>query len=406
VDVEPPELPMTDLRRPDRLVVCLSDIEMGAGGVYDDFPHTAFLAELIEAYAGPRFDGLAVEFVFNGDTFDLLKTSVGGVWPTMVTEDVALAKMSQVIDAHGPFFDAVRTFLRRSSPSRVHFVVGNHDQELLFKGVQERIRGRIDAPGVCFPGLSLTLGDAHFEHGSQADRLFRIDPARPFVSTQQGMVLALPWAAAALLDVAMPMQPLFFDLDRLRPRKRVFELLPEVRDHLVGAFWRYWTRDGWREWVGRHPVKRASWTMLREIAYRFGTRDPTLAEAHMYQEMLTDGGPKVVVAGHLHRAGWWTDVDRKLLYTGCFRDEFAIDKAGNVRAPIPKTYAEVYLSGERTVRSHLVEVDGPPPPAGHVPNSVFEVLARIRPLLPSEEDREQMRLAEIAQVTEEADRRD
>ncbi len=40
----------TELRSrgaPDRLVVCFSDVEMGAGGAYDDFPRSDFLADVI-----------------------------------------------------------------------------------------------------------------------------------------------------------------------------------------------------------------------------------------------------------------------------------------------------------------------------------------------------------------------
>ncbi|RMD97288.1 MAG: hypothetical protein D6812_15545, partial [Deltaproteobacteria bacterium] len=45
----------------DRLLVVMSDIEMGSGGVTDDFPHSDFLAELILAYNDPPFDAIAVD---------------------------------------------------------------------------------------------------------------------------------------------------------------------------------------------------------------------------------------------------------------------------------------------------------------------------------------------------------
>jgi hypothetical protein len=253
--------------------------------------------------------------------------------------------------------------------------------------------------------MSIDIGDAHIEHGMQSDPMFRIDPDRMFVQTPSGPVLALPWGSSALLDVAMPMYSQLCDLDRLRPRRRVFELVPEFRDYVVGAFWRYWTRDGWRDWIGRHPVKRTSWSMLREIAYRFGTLDPDIVDGGTYRSLLHHSpDTRLVVVGHLHQSGWWTEADRKLLHTGCFRDEHAVELDGRVRTQIPKSWAEVHQCEGRTVRSYLVEADGPPSPPGHVPHSVFDVLPRIRPQLPSAAQRERERLEEAAQHHEEGGR--
>lgn len=69
----------------DRLLVVLSDIEMGAGGAWDDFPHCDRLGELLLSYAGPEHANRAVDLVFNGDTFDLLKTNVDGAYPRHIT---------------------------------------------------------------------------------------------------------------------------------------------------------------------------------------------------------------------------------------------------------------------------------------------------------------------------------
>ena len=75
------------LRRPpagaaDRLLVVMSDIEMGAGGPLDDFPHSDFLAEVIHAYGRGPFGDLQVDLVFNGDTLDLPESSAGSSPPT------------------------------------------------------------------------------------------------------------------------------------------------------------------------------------------------------------------------------------------------------------------------------------------------------------------------------------
>lgn len=387
-----------DRSLPDQLVVSVSDIEMGGGGVLDDFPHTQFVAELIEAYASPRFEALDVHLVFNGDTFDFLKMPVDGVYPTRITESVALAKLEQVFAVHGSFFDACRSFLEaKGGKGHVHFVVGNHDPEILFEAVQVAIRERIGHGNVLFPGFSVDFGDLRVEHGSQGDSMFRMNPDQLFVETPEGLALSLPWGAVALLDVAMPMQHLVYDLDRLQPRGRVFELLPELRDYVVGAFWEYW-RGSASAWLGADPVRQVSWTMVKDVAYRFRTKSAEMVAGAMYRDLvMADGGPRIITIGHYHRADWWSYADGKLLTTGCFRDEFSLDVDGNVTSILPKVYAEFYLQAGRVVRSHLVEVDGPTPDPHHFPTSVFDVLPRILPLLGSKAQRLEMRAQEAIQ---------
>lgn len=373
----------------DRVIVCLSDIEMGAGGVLDDFPHAAFLGELVRSYASDAFAGAAVDIVFNGDTFDLLKTSVEGSYPVRVSAAVAMAKMARVMEVHGAFFDAVRAFLEHPR-HRVFFITGNHDAELVFPEVQRQIRQRLGDPeGVYFPGFAVAIGDALIEHGSQADGMFRVPPEDPFVVHGGETLLRQPWGAVALLEVAMPMQPQLHWADRLKPRKTVFQNLPELREVLVNAFWHYWTRDYLRDVLMRDPIKQLSWPMFREVLYRFGSQDPDigLGDAH-HERLRRDQRYRVRCIGHHHRPLWWSYGDRKLLVTGCFRDEFVVDPSGIIAPhPLPKVYAEIYQRQGVTVRSHLVEVDGPEAQPGAVPADLDSARAIVAGLLGSAEER-------------------
>ncbi len=393
----------------DRLVVILSDIEMGAGGVLDDFPHPDFLAALIGSYTAPPYEDIAVDLVLNGDTFDLLKTSLDGQYPRRVTESVALAKLERVVAAHRSFFVALRDFLSHSgAPRRVHFIIGNHDLELVFAAVQLRIRREIGREQVYFPGLSMRIGELYIEHGMQADPMFTVDPARLFHTHNGEVVLALPWGSMAIIDVALPLQPLLYDLDRLKPRDRVLSLLPEVQELLVGAYWTYWTHDWWRDFFSsKSPSQHISWTMLKEVAYRFRTRSATLTHSDHYRRMATESEEvKVVMIGHLHQPSWWSWCDRKLLQTGCLRDEFLVNPDGSVCPDaLLKVYAHAWLRGDRVVKAELVEVEGPPPPQGHIIGHVQAVLPRIQPLLKPDEHRDKVSSAQQAQEAREARQR-
>jgi UDP-2,3-diacylglucosamine pyrophosphatase LpxH len=399
----------TELRRrgvPDRLVAVFSDIEMGAGGPYDDFLRSDFLAEIIRSYGQDPYRWLAVDLVFNGDTFDLLKTSTGGAWPTHITHDIAVAKMERIAAAHPAFFEALRDHVRDDPERRrVFFVVGNHDMELLFPEVQTLLRQRIDAPhGVHFPGLEMSIGRLHVEHGSQLDPLFMVDAARPFITPKTGEpILALSWASVALLEVAIPLQPLLYHHDRLKPKELVFELMPEVKELLTSELWTYWTRRYFQELVSGDPIKTVSWTMLKELVRRLASWNPEIEIGEGPQRrMMASEKFDLHLVGHQHEPGWWSHGNRKVLRTGCMRDEFMIVERGRAQIPINKTWAEVYLHGDDVVRSQLIERVAPERPAGTTPDSIFDVLPAVRERLAAQHDAgEAQRLAQEAQEARE-----
>lgn len=390
---------------PDRLLVVFSDIEMGSGGPLDDFPHSRHLGDLLLSYTFPSYDGLAIDLVFNGDTFDLLKTPFQGRYPSLITEAIALDKMDQIAGAHGPFFEALRIFLGRTGKrGAVHFLPGNHDTELAFPALQRRIRQLIgDEERVNFPGLAMELGRVHIEHGSQFDPLFQVDPQRPFVERAGEPVLNLAWGTVALLDVAMPLHPLLYHHERLKPRRRVLELIPEIRELLTTSFWNYWVKDYLRDFFrGTDPLKQISWTMLKEAVLRTASGDPDVTTGtSLQQRMIEHDDFDLYLIGHEHEPGLWNLGLRRVIRTGAMRDEFMISD-GEVQTPLPKSYAEVWMAGDEPVRSHLVEREMPVRSLEQMPASLFEVVPTLRRMLASPEQRRDQLAAQKAQEAQES----
>ncbi len=390
----------------DRLILCISDIEMGAGGPHDDFPHSDFLGELILSYNEPPFDQLAIDLVLNGDVFDLLKTTHLGKHSTQISADVGLGKMSRVAAAHPLFFEAIRNFVaHESAPRDVHFLVGNHDFEILFPEVQGFVRSLCGGSDrIHFPGFRLGLGRVLIEHGSQADVLFRIDEDKPFLEVEGKRVLNLPFGSVGLLDVVMAWQPLLHFYDRLAPRNEILDLVPEFKQLYAAAFWNYWTRDFWKGFfTDRDPMKRLSWTIAKEVASRLVTKDADVAlNKETTERMQKSTDYDVYLMGHLHEATWLSYGSRKTLITGCMRNEYMILDEGRALQPIPKSYAEIFMQGDRPVRSHLVELDGPPPPEGYIPDSIFDVVPKLRELLASVEEQKKDSKAQKEQEAKEA----
>jgi UDP-2,3-diacylglucosamine pyrophosphatase LpxH len=368
----------------DRLLVILSDIEMGNGGPTDDFPHSVFLGELIASYNGPRYRDLPVDLVLNGDTFDLLKTPWQGAFPRHITAEVALGKLAQITAAHPAFFAALRTFLEHPyAERRVHFVVGNHDAELVFPEVQAELRRLCNQdPRVLFPGFRLAIGRVLIEHGSQADRMFMVDEEQLFVEYAGERILHISWGAAALLETVIPLRDLLGFHDRLKPRERVLQLVPEISDFLMGRFRSYWLRDFWRGYFGASdPTKELTWPMLKEVLWRFRSHSTEVQLQEGLAARLGDSDEYLLyVLGHTHEARWTSFGDRKILQAGCLRNEYMLSPAGDALWPMPKSYVEAWLREGRPVLSTLIEVEGPPEAEGYVPASIFDVARTLREL--------------------------
>jgi UDP-2,3-diacylglucosamine pyrophosphatase LpxH len=288
----------------------------------------------------------------------------------------------------------------------VLFIDGNHDAGLRFPEVQTFVRslcGGASEAQVLFPGFEYVVGRVHIEHGQQRDAMFRIDPEQPIIEYEGKEILALSWGAAALLETAIPLQPLLYFHDRLKPKQQVFELMPEVKELLVGLFWNYWTRDYWKDFFGsKDPTKKLTWTMLKEVVWRLTSKEVEVSIDVDARKALEKEGPyDLWLMGHLHQPALYTFGHRKLILSGCLRNEYMMLDEGKRLHAIPKSYVEVYLRDGAPLRSNLLEIEAPPAPEGYLPDSIFDVLPEVRRRLEeAREDKEQQE-AEAARAAQE-----
>src|SRR5437588_3467928 len=114
-----------------------------------------------------------VELIINGDTFDFLTTTPYDT-NGMTRPEVALQKLDKIIAAHEPFFVALRSFIEAPGHS-ITFLAGNHDIELCFAEVRERICTAIVGATsdlrlhFCPTRFYRPLPDVYIEHGNHYD---------------------------------------------------------------------------------------------------------------------------------------------------------------------------------------------------------------------------------------------
>ncbi|MGZ3610039.1 MAG: hypothetical protein ACXWPS_01445 [Ktedonobacteraceae bacterium] len=206
----------------------------------------------------------AIELIINGDCFEFLFMGPfemqGITYPAR-----ALAKLERVIEGHSPFFDILHHFISQKG-RRVTFIIGNHDVELAFKDVQERISDVIcnkqavkERIHFCHPYFYRPAPDVHIEHGNQYDFWNRItclwdEKGQPLTFNPD--IITLPLGTQYIQRVAYPinLQYPYFDLFEpamnlipqiallclLNPElvlitvKRVMEMLSYTRTPFVG----------------------------------------------------------------------------------------------------------------------------------------------------------------------------
>lgn len=365
-----------DHQKADRCFIVISDIEMSCGGQIDDFKHPHFLRDFILQYNQGVYEQLEVDLVFNGDTFDFLKTTVDEQSPHLIDEDAALRKLAIFEKAHEVFFEAIKEFLAfEGKQRRVHFITGNHDQELLFPQVQDRIIALCGNSGqIFFPGFQMRVGDMRIEHGSQKDDLFTVAPEKPFIEYKGKQILNLPWTSVTIVNAFIPYREEFAGLDRIKPKMDVFVHIPQFKEWMMSRLWSYWTNDYIKDYLkSSDPLKKISWSMIKEAFKRSLFFNPDLEMTNRYVKHLESlSDTRLLIIGHGHEpkiVGWG---NKKMIQSSCFRDEFIMDKTGTRFTPIPKSYIEVLFKDNRVLTSNLLEVTGPEIDAQTYPLSMSE----------------------------------
>jgi UDP-2,3-diacylglucosamine pyrophosphatase LpxH len=117
-------------------------------------------------------------------------------------------KMALIIAGHPEFFDALGTFIRASTPRRfVTFIKGNHDLDLHWPAVQERVRQAVGAIGrraplLAFEEWRISRDGIYVEHGNQyAEFWSRLDDMEEPYDPDDPELLAQPVGSRFTMDV-------------------------------------------------------------------------------------------------------------------------------------------------------------------------------------------------------------
>jgi UDP-2,3-diacylglucosamine pyrophosphatase LpxH len=134
-------------------VIVISDLHIGAGPLEDFDPEVEqALGEFCDQIVAEK---QPTEVVINGDFLDFVQAepwqsgefesaTKTGV-PLCFTEDQSIEKLESILRAHTATFDALADLLKSKDVRRLTILPGNHDADLFWSSVRDKIRARVGA---------------------------------------------------------------------------------------------------------------------------------------------------------------------------------------------------------------------------------------------------------------------
>jgi UDP-2,3-diacylglucosamine pyrophosphatase LpxH len=207
-----------------KLKLIVSDFHLGKGkklpngalNPFEDFLHDHRFKELIEYYCQGEYEDAEVELIMNGDILNLIQMDYHGHFTVIITEAVSLEKLRGIIDGHPLFFQSLKDFLSHPKHS-LTYVVGNHDQEMMWKGTREMFEKAVGGE-VHWKNTYHLVDGVHIEHGHQYEAVNRVDPTRPFL--MDGLnepILNLPWGTLFTVQYIIKLKQVHPAIDKVRP---------------------------------------------------------------------------------------------------------------------------------------------------------------------------------------------
>ncbi|MBT3835762.1 hypothetical protein HOD05_03115 [Candidatus Woesearchaeota archaeon] len=342
-------------------IIVLSDIELGAGNLTDDFISDKTLAKFIKSLKGRNHP---VDLILNGDIIDFLKCpyiqNEKYSYPRHVSEEISLVKLQTVYDAHSLVFDALKEF-GRPDKNKIYFVIGNHDHDLYFKGVQKAIKRLINKKkGVYFP-LRYKQHSVWVEHGHQHDFLNKTNHKKPFDWYLGKKILNYPWVSFGVISRALIMKEEHPFMERIKPYPLLFKhhkvvirkISRGALEYALKSFLYYPLR------FFRDPTYR----MPRDFVMEFYTR---FRNGNWDIEDITDNFKRkkknkmrdyrLYVFGHTHeklieeKDGW------AIAIPDTWRDEYTMDPMTKELIPKTKKYVQVFVSNDDQIAWEMQEI--------------------------------------------------
>lgn len=287
-----------------KIKLIVSDFHLGRGRLdsegrlneKEDFHEADRFIEFLE-YHATVFESDEVELIFNGDFLEFLDVYDGDYVTDRETENTASWKLQRIMEGHERVFDALAAWASRPRKT-VTFLVGNHDQALLWPAVQKALIARI-GPRTRVLDNDLNFSVVHVAHGHQHEFLNAFNTRNFWYRDAHGeRVLRMPMVSLFVMQYISPLKNQRPYINKVRPF-RVYLNYALVNDHIF--FWKqligivkFWLRNR----TSRDPVTRREFRLsMRRFFNAYG--HGSMEEAA--DQILRNTKYRYVIFGHTHK---------------------------------------------------------------------------------------------------------
>ncbi len=337
----------------DHKIYFISDIEMGRGDIMDDFSDDYVLIDFIESI-NPRNTDKKTTLVLLGDIFDYMKMGYKGKYPRYVTEEISLWKTDEIIHSHKNVFNALKNYLKNPRCELI-FIIGNHDADLAWPKVQNRIRETLRCHRQVKFAYRYSHKDIHAEHGHLIDPFFEIDTKKSTIEYKKQKILNLPWGAHACFTHLVEIKKQFPREESLYPNPLALHLNKEYKNASNKTKWNLLLKNGLINPViyFYDPTYKVPYLKMLKHILLFGTNvlDDEKFINHRIKTIINKHPQKkIIILGHSHVL---TDMEingKKIFITDTWRDEYDLNNDENKK---PKSYVEIHYKNDKLKSAEL-----------------------------------------------------
>jgi UDP-2,3-diacylglucosamine pyrophosphatase LpxH len=352
-------------------IFVFSDVEMGGGTVTDDFASDGVLCELINNIGQSKNE---VDLIFNGDTFDFLKCPIVRKRFTFylehITVNVAMEKLGYIKEAHKTVFEALKKFSENKKHT-IYFIHGNHDYELLFPEIQEKMKSLIGEN--IFFQMNYFKDKIYLEHGHQRDVFFAYDLKKVFKEVDGKKELNIPALFSGFSAAFMDTKEWHPFMERIEDRVGLFKVFPSMRGRMVLLLFRFYLYNllfAIHNYIIRGYISVYFKIILVSLGKFIKRSFDVEIKALMKSVKYLPKNAKIVIFGHVHEKinELQTKTNKRVIILDTWREEYSF--SDNLKFLVPKTKRYLRILVDDTLNVTLYDLN---PKGGKI---LFEKVAQ------------------------------
>ncbi len=229
----------------------------------------------------------------------------------------------------------------------VYFLLGNHDHDLVYPEVQEKIKNILkNETNAIFPGLKYQKHNVYVEHGHQYDFIFRVNLKKLFLQYKGSSILNFPFVSFGLIGVMMRMKEDHPFLERINPRPELLThhrvVMKKISRKTISYFLKSLIYYPFRFYSD--PTYSRPTHLLREAYRRMRRGHYDIDEIiTIFKKKKRKAGVKVYVLGHEHQKRISKGRKRVIIHPGTWRDEYDFHSRTRELISRTKRYVQILI---------------------------------------------------------------